>query len=73
MSLDQPTVASCGSGLTACWIALAAEAALNKEIPVFVVSDYLYSFDSLILNFWFVVCVHRALGWSGTRRVLQRA
>ena len=37
VSFDKPTIASCGSGITACWIALAADAAEIKEIPVFVV------------------------------------
>ena len=39
VDLDRPIVASCGGGVTACWIALGAKVALNKEIPVFVVSE----------------------------------
>ena len=39
MNLDRPIIATCGIGMTACWIALAAEAAENKEIPVCVVSQ----------------------------------
>ena len=39
VSLDRPVIATCGSGMTACWIALAAEAADNQEIPVYVVSQ----------------------------------
>ena len=49
MNLEQPTVASCGSGVSACWIALAANVALNKDIPVFVVSEYILHSRELLL------------------------
>ena len=38
IDLDKPLIASCGSGITACWIAFAASL-LGKEVPVYDVSD----------------------------------
>ena len=35
---DRPMVASCGSGITACIVAMAAHVAFNKDIPVYDVS-----------------------------------
>lgn len=37
--MNKPMIASCGSGVTACWIAFAASL-LGKEIPVYDVSEY---------------------------------
>lgn len=37
IDLDKPILATCGSGVTACWIAFAASL-LGKEVPVYDVS-----------------------------------
>ena len=57
VSLDKPAIASCGSGITACWIALAAEIADGKKIPVFVVCSH-SSLSSLILSSFSMISLH---------------
>lgn len=41
VDINKPIIATCGSGVTACWIAFAASL-LGKEIPVYDVRGYLF-------------------------------
>ena len=50
INMDEPLVATCGSGVTAAIIAMAAHIAYNKDVPVYDVSSYLaYNISSTLL------------------------
>ena len=50
VDLNKPIIATCGSGVTACWISFAASL-LGKEIPVYDVSHYPLLFELNLLDF----------------------